>query len=135
MMTKRQGIYWRFFKSTWHEVKRMTVEKCIVVEGPADQVKVAPVIAEEVAIICTYGTISEEALIELIEPYEDCELYTLFDADDSGERLRKLMNRTYSEAIHLYIPKTYIEVEKTPRKILASILKAAKFQIHEQYLV
>lgn len=113
----------------------MTVEKCIVVEGRADFLKIVPIFKEEVAIICTRGTISEEALIELVEPYEDCELFTLFDADDSGGKLRKLMNRVYSEATHLYIPKTYIEVEKTPRKILANILKVAKFEIHEQYLV
>lgn len=96
--------------------------------------KLAPILTEDVKIVCTNGTISEDALLELLEPYEDCELYTFFDADQSGEKLRKLMKRIYSEAIHLTVPKTYIEVANVPRKMLAQLLKDAKFEVHKEYL-
>lgn len=96
--------------------------------------KLAPILAEDVIIVCTNGTISEDALLELIEPYEECQLFTFFDADKSGDKLRKLMNRIYSEATHLNVPKTYMEVANAPRKVLAQLLKEAKFSVHEQYL-
>lgn len=113
----------------------MTVEKCIIVEGRSDKLKIEPILAEDVMIVCTNGTIGEDALLSLIEPYEQCKLYTLFDADKSGEKLRKLTNRLYSEATHLFIPKTFIEVANTPRKVLAQLLSDAKFFIHKQYLL
>nr|WP_106780671.1 toprim domain-containing protein [Lysinibacillus timonensis] len=113
----------------------MTVEKCIIVEGRSDMLKLAPIFAEEVQIVCTNGTISEDALIELIEPFEECKLYTFFDADKAGEKLRSLTKRIYSEAVHLLIPRTYIEVANAPSKVLAQRLREARFSVHKQYLV
>lgn len=113
----------------------MTVEKCIIVEGRSDMLKLAPIISEDVQIVCTNGTISEDALLELIEPYEECKLYTFFDADKSGERLRNLTKRIYSEAVHLFIPRTYIEVANVPSKVLAQRLREARFSVHKRYLV
>ena len=107
----------------------MDTEKCIIVEGRSDKLKIAPLFAEEVVIVCTNGTIDEEALLDLLEPFEQYELYTLFDADKSGDRLRKTMMRCYSEAIQLTIPKQYIEVAQTPANILAEILLKAKFKM------
>lgn len=112
----------------------MHYEKCIIVEGRSDMLKLAPILAEDVKIVCTIGTISEEALLDLIEPYEECQLYTFFDADQSGEKLRKLMKRIYSEATHLNVPRTYMEVANAPRKVLAQLLKEARFLVHKEYL-
>jgi len=112
----------------------MTVEKCIIVEGRSDKLNIAPIFAENVKIICTNGTISEDALLDLLEPFEECKFYTLFDADKSGEKLRKLTKRIYSEAVHLFIPRTYIEVANAPKKVLANLLNEAKFSVHKQYL-
>lgn len=112
----------------------MTVEKCIIVEGRSDKLKLAPIFAENVEIVCTNGTISEDALLELIEPYEECKIYTFFDADKSGERLRSLTKRIYSEAVHLLIPRTYIEVANAPSKVLAHRLREARFSVHKQFL-
>ncbi|QBK26652.1 toprim domain-containing protein [Ureibacillus thermophilus] len=113
----------------------MTYEKCIIVEGRSDMLKLVPILAEEVKIVYTNGTISEDALLELLEPYEECELYTFFDADQSGEKLRKLMKRIYSEAIHLNVPRTYMEVANAPRKVLAQLLRDANFSVHKEYLI
>jgi len=112
----------------------MHYEKCIIVEGRSDMLKLAPILAEDVKIVCTNGTISEEALLELIEPYEECQLYTFFDADQSGEKLRKLMKRIYSEATHLNAPRTYMDVANAPRQVLAQLLKEARCLVHKEYL-
>lgn len=105
------------------------MEKCIIVEGRSDKLKIAPLLAEDVVILCTNGTISEDALLMLIEPYEDAQLYTFFDADINGEKLRKLMRRTYSHAEQLIIPTQYIEVAETPSAILRELLVEAKFAV------
>lgn len=112
----------------------MIVEKCIIVEGRSDKLNIEPIFAESVQIICTNGTISEDALLDLLEPFEECKIYTLFDQDKSGEKLRKLTKRIYSEAVHLFIPRTYIEVANAPKKVLAHLLYDAKFSIRKQFL-
>ena len=113
----------------------MTVEKCIIVEGRSDMLKLVPILSESVQIVCTNVTISEDALLELIEPFEECKIYTFFDADKSGERLRSLTRRIYSEAVHLLIPKSYMEVANAPSKVLAQRLREARFSVHKRYLV
>ncbi len=101
---------------------------CILVEGRSDKLKLEEVLAQEAIVLCTNGTISEEALLELLEPYEHLGLYTLFDADKSGEKLRKLMKRVYSDAIQLEIPKQYLEVADTPKSILVELLNEVKIK-------
>lgn len=101
---------------------------CIIVEGRSDKIKLEEVLAQEAIVLCTNGTISEDALLELLEPYEHFNFFTLFDADQSGEKLRKLMKRVYSDAIQLEIPKQYLEVAKTPKSILAGLLNEVKIK-------
>lgn len=105
------------------------MRKCIVVEGRADKLRIEPILAEKVTILCTNGTISEVDLIDLLQAYEHDEIVTLFDADKNGEKLRKLMKRAYPEAQQFIIPKQYIEVEKTPTAILRDLLQQAKFLV------
>ena len=114
--------------------ERMLIDKCIVVEGRADKLRVAEVLAEQVIILCTNGTIAEHSLLDLLEPYEHLHMYTMFDRDKSGEKLRSLMRRTYSDATQIVIPKPYIEVEGTPYTVLAQLLRNEKFKVHEQFL-
>lgn len=103
--------------------------KCIVVEGRADKLRMKPILAEDVTILCTNGTISEVDLIDLLQAYEHDEIVTFFDADKNGEKLRKLMKRAFPEAQQMIIPKQYIEVEKTPTAILRDLLQQAKFLV------
>ncbi|MEG0260333.1 MAG: hypothetical protein RR651_10710, partial [Lysinibacillus sp.] len=104
-------------------------------EGRSDKLRIAPIINEAVEIICTNGTIGVNQLEELLEPFEDYELYTFFDADASGDKLRALMNRHFPEAQHLRTLPTYKEVETTPNRVLASILLKAHFSIHKQFIL
>lgn len=97
-------------------------EKILIVEGTNDRKRVKKVLNERVDIICTYGTLSEEKLEELIYPIEDKDVYVLVDADDSGEKLRRQLKRELPNATHLYTEKVYGQVETTPYDYLAQIL-------------
>ncbi|RXI97796.1 hypothetical protein DS745_15635 [Anaerobacillus alkaliphilus] len=98
------------------------VDKVIIVEGTSDRKKVKQVLAEQVNIICTYGTLSEEKLEQLILPVEELDVYILVDADESGEKLRKQLKRELPNATHLFTEKVYGQVETTPLDVLAKIL-------------
>lgn len=99
-------------------------EKVLIVEGPNDRKHVKKILAEEIEIICTYGTLSEEKLETLILPIEDMDVYILVDADDAGEKLRKQLKKELPNATHLYINPVYREVESTPSDYLAQVLQA-----------
>lgn len=110
-------------------------KKVMIVEGKADRQRLLPILAEPFEIICTNGTISAYHLEELLEPYEDSELYVFLDADEDGEKTRQLFKRDYPSAIHLYTERVYKEVETTPRRVLATILSAQYIKIHKNFLM
>ncbi|MDT8859671.1 toprim domain-containing protein [Alkalihalobacillus sp. MEB130] len=97
--------------------------KVIIVEGTSDRKRIKKVLDEEVEIICTNGTLSEEKLETLILPIEDQDVYILVDADESGEKLRKQLKRELPNATHLYTQKGYGQVETTPYEYLAEVLR------------
>lgn len=102
---------------------------CIIVEGRSDKLHVQSVLAEEAVIVCTNGTISEDAFLTLLEPYEQLDFVTLFDADKNGEKLRKLMRRCYPEALQLLIPAEYIEVAETPTEHIKQLLRQVNISV------
>src|SRR5690625_993336 len=112
----------------------MSRHKVIIVEGKADRLRLKRILAEPVHIICTYGTISEYHLDELLEPFETSDLFVFVDDDDTGERIRTLFKRNFTWAIHLYTEELYKEVETTPYHILAEEL-AGHFKIHREFLL
>ncbi|WP_223701419.1 toprim domain-containing protein [Sutcliffiella deserti] len=110
------------------------VDKIIIVEGKSDKKRIEQIITEPVHIICTNGTISVTRLDELIEDVFDKEVYILVDADDSGEKLRRLFKREFPEAEHLYIDRMYREVATAPFHHIATVLLSANININTQYL-
>ncbi|CAG9620821.1 toprim domain-containing protein [Sutcliffiella rhizosphaerae] len=109
-------------------------EKVIIVEGKSDKKRIQEVINEPIQIICTNGTISVTKLDELMEDIMDREVYILVDADESGDKLRKLFKREFPEAEHLYIDKMYREVASAPHQHIATVLLSANIDIHAQFL-
>ncbi|MFD9625909.1 toprim domain-containing protein [Peribacillus muralis] len=109
-------------------------DKVIIVEGSSDRKKVASVINEDVEIRCTNGTISITKLDELVDELLDRDVYLLFDADESGEKLRKQFRREMPEANHLYINKMYKEVESSPEHHIATVLLAANMKVKTKFL-
>jgi len=113
----------------------MIIPKIIVVEGKTDKKVLLELLAEPVEIICTYGTLSDEKIEELIWPLQDLdEVYILTDADDSGNKLRGQLKQELPNARHLYTRKMYREVATTPTEHLVEILHKAHFAIKEHYL-
>lgn len=101
----------------------MTFESILfIVEGKTDRQRLLTFLPGDAQILCTNGTIDEEALLDLLEPYEHLNFVTLFDVDKNGEHYRKLMKRIYPEAIQLVIPTQYREVAETPVPILQELI-------------
>ena len=111
----------------------MERHKVIVVEGKADRLRLQQLLVESVDIICTFGTISEYHLDELLEPYELYDLYVFVDADYTGAQIRDLFHRHYPEAVHLYTDEFYVEVEETPYQVLATQLHPY-FEINQRFV-
>ncbi|MEH7109199.1 MULTISPECIES: toprim domain-containing protein [Bacillaceae] len=109
-------------------------DKVLIVEGKSDKNKVKNIVKEPVDIICTNGTISHTKLDEWIDILEDKEIYILVDADEAGEKLRKLFKREFPHAEHLYIDRMYREVATAPVHHLAAVLLGANIDVHSEYL-
>ncbi|WP_280770764.1 toprim domain-containing protein [Salipaludibacillus daqingensis] len=105
-------------------------DKILIVEGKSDRKRVKQVLKEQVEIICTYGTLSDEKLEELILPVEELDVYIFVDADESGEKLRKQLKHELPNATHLYTEKEYGQVETTPFHYLTEVL-GEHFQVEE----
>ena len=113
----------------------MESRRVVIVEGGADRKRLQKVLAEPIEILCTNGTVSSYRIEELLEPYEDYDMYVFVDADPSGEAIRALFKRIYPEVIHLYTERKYGQVETTPYRVLAAILLAERFLVHPQFLL
>lgn len=115
-------------------MKIADIDKVIVVEGKSDKKKVQEIIKEPIEIICTHGTIGVQKLDELMEQLDDKDVYILVDSDDSGEKLRKQLQREFPRAKHLYVDRMYREVATTPNHQLAKILFNAHFDVNTGFL-
>lgn len=108
--------------------------KVIIVEGTTDKRKIQSIIKEPVDIICTNGTVGTTKLDELAEMLDFREIYVLVDADEAGEKLRRLLKREFPQAEHLYIDRSYREVATAPSQHLASVLLGADISVFTDYL-
>jgi len=92
--------------------------KVIIVEGKTDKQRLLQLLVEPVEIVCTYGTLGMDKLEELIIELNDDEVCVLLDADDAGNKARRL-----------YTHRMYREVATTPLHVLARILEGAHFEV------
>lgn len=105
-------------------------ERVMIVEGKTDRDRLQGILAEPVKILCTYGTYSSgraEKLKEEIDPA--AELFIFTDEDESGKKLRKLLQDDFPDAIHLHTRKEFAEVANTPPEVLAEILAGEGFLV------
>ncbi|RKD22975.1 hypothetical protein BEP19_12145 [Ammoniphilus oxalaticus] len=117
-----------------HELFNGGPPKVIIVEGKTDREKLLRILNETVEIICTYGTLSDEKIEEIIWPLQDEDVYVLVDADAAGNKLRKQLKRELPHARQLYTRRMYGEVATSPIEHLAKVLHDAHFTVHEHYL-
>ncbi|NGQ96659.1 hypothetical protein G3578_15960 [Brevibacillus sp. SYP-B805] len=105
-------------------------ERVIIVEGKTDRERLKRVLAETVAIYCTYGSYHAEKIERLAEKIGPAaEVYIFTDEDYSGRKLRAQLREDFPDAIHLYTKKEFAEVARTPDEVLAEILEEAGFLV------
>lgn len=111
-------------------------EKVMIVEGVTDKKKVERLLAEDILIICTYGTLGVERLDELLYEYDldNKQVYILVDEDRAGIKLRKLLSQELPHATHIYINEGYREVATTPDHALAVTLLSKGLSVYPSFL-
>ncbi|MFC4767856.1 toprim domain-containing protein [Effusibacillus consociatus] len=109
--------------------------KVIIVEGKKDKERLLQILDEPVEIICTYGTLSDEKIEEIIWPLQDEDVYILVDADDAGNKLRNQLKQELPNAKHLYTRRMYREVQTTPLEHLAEVLLKAHFDVGGEWVM
>ena len=105
------------------------MNKVIIVEGKSDRERLLSVLDENVEIICTNGTLNDEAMERLSSDFKDGEIYVLTDADAAGNALRRKIKTEISYARHLYTRKIYREIATTPLEYLTEMLQRSHFAV------
>lgn len=105
------------------------MSRVIIVEGKTDKKRLLQVLDEPVEIACTYGTLGLDKLEELITEYGDEEVCVLLDADDAGDKARRMFKQEFPNVRHIYTHRMYREVATTPLHVLAQILEGAHFVV------
>ncbi|EHQ89254.1 toprim domain-containing protein [Desulfosporosinus youngiae] len=103
--------------------------RVIIVEGKTDKERLLQLLDEPVEIVCTNGTLGLEKLDELIAAYSEDEVCVLLDADEAGDKARRLFKQEFPNVRHLYTHRMYREVATTPLNVLARILEGAYFAV------
>lgn len=103
------------------------MNRVIIVEGKTDKKQLEKILDEPVEIVCTDGTLGVDKLEELIAEYSGDEVCVLLDADDSGDKARRLFKQEFPNVRHVYTHRMYREVATTPLNVLAQILEGAHF--------
>lgn len=105
------------------------MSRVIIVEGKTDKKQLEKILDEPVEIACTYGTLGLDKLEELISEYSEDEVCVLLDADEAGDKARRLFKQEFPNVRHLYTHRMYREVATTPLNVLAQILEGAHFAV------
>lgn len=108
------------------------MSKVIIVEGKTDKKRLEQILDEQVKIACTYGTLGLDKLEELITEYGEDEVCVFLDADEAGDKARRLFKREFPNVRHVYTHRMYREVATTPLHVLAQILDGAHFVVKVQ---
>lgn len=108
---------------------RWDMSRVIIVEGKTDKSRLLQILDEPVEIACTYGTLGLDKLEDLIAEFSDDEVCILLDADDAGDKARRLFKQEFPNVRHVYTHRMYREVATTPLNVLAQILEGAHFAV------
>lgn len=115
----------------------MAHEIVIIVEGLTDKRQIEKIITDDVAIVCTNGTLGVEKFDDLLETYDlDNKNVLIFvDEDYSGIKLRKQLRHELPHADHLYVSSEYREVATTPEHVLATALLSKRIAVNPIFLI
>lgn len=97
----------------------------VIVEGKNDRARLRRVLADEVDILCTYGTPNNATIEQLKKKVGDREVFLFTDNDSSGKRIRGMLRDAFPDAEQIYTRKGYAGVEGTPEEYLIQQLEKA----------
>lgn len=112
-------------------------KRIIICEGLNDKLRLKEIITEPIDIVCTHGTFGIAKFDSLLEQHDldNRDVYIFVDEDPAGIKLRKELTKELPLAKHLYIDAQYIEVEVTPKRLLALELLKHHIEINPAYLL
>lgn len=97
----------------------------IIVEGKNDKARLRRLLSDEIAIVCTYGSLNTERLETLKKKVGQSDIYLFTDNDSSGKKIRGILRDTFPEAEQIYTRRGYAGVEGTPDDYLIQQLEKA----------
>ncbi|CAM3050162.1 DNA primase [Paenibacillus sediminis] len=104
----------------------------VIVEGKNDRSKLRRLLAPEISILCTFGTLNSNKLEALRKQIKDGEVYLFMDNDASGRRIRGVLRDVFPDASHIYTRRGYAGVEGTPDEYIIAQLEKAGL---EEYII
>ncbi|WP_219839244.1 toprim domain-containing protein [Paenibacillus sp. R14(2021)] len=105
----------------------------LIVEGKNDRSRLRRVLAEEVPVLCTYGTPGTLQVEKLRRQVGDKQVYIFTDNDASGRRIRGILRDAFPDAEHIHTRRGYPGVEKTPEDYLIEQLEKAGLEAYILY--
>jgi len=108
------------------------MDAVIIVEGKKDKLRLSRVLSSDIAIYCTYGTLSDRRLNALRRLVGSRPVYLFLDNDRSGRRIRGMLAEVFPDAEHIYTRRGYRGVEGTPEEYLIQQLEKAGL---DEYIV
>ncbi|MCL6603846.1 MAG: DNA primase [Paenibacillus sp.] len=104
----------------------------IIVEGKNDRSRLRRLLAEDVDILCTFGSLNTLKLETLRKKVGDEEVYLYMDNDSSGKKIRGILRDAFPDAGHIYTRRGYAGVEHTPDEYNITQLEKAGL---EEYIL
>jgi toprim domain protein len=104
----------------------------IIVEGKNDKARLRRLLNDQIAILCTYGSLNTERLEALKKKTGQTEVYLFTDNDSSGKKIRGILRDTFPDAEQIYTRRGYAGVEGTPDEYLIQQLEKAGL---EEYIL
>jgi len=96
----------------------------IVVEGKHDVARVRA-LAPEALVLATHGWPSQTRVMALKKAARDRRVALLTDADSAGRRIRARLREVFTDAVDIYVRRSFNGVEHTPCSYLARGLARA----------
>lgn len=109
------------------------MEYAIIVEGKNDRSRLRKLLSEEVAILCTYGTPSEETIERLKREVGSRHVFIFTDNDPPGRRIRAMLAEVFPDAEQMYTKRGYAGVEGTPEEHLIQQLEKMELNEYIRY--
>ncbi|MFH5181931.1 toprim domain-containing protein [Paenibacillus sp. TAB 01] len=105
----------------------------IIVEGKNDKSRLRRLLTDDVAILCTFGSLNTEKLESLKKKVGQDEVFLFTDNDASGKKIRGMLRDTFPDSEQIYTRRGYAGVEGTPDDYVIQQLEKAGLEAYIVY--